>query len=88
MQFLKSQCHHKKQEGGCKDIQVQLTKDNFELLMSEQESPLMNKDSTIWVGDFWTILKKSSFGSEKTLRIFSAYFARKNFKLGKKKIFG
>ncbi len=44
MQFLKSQCHHKKQEGGCKEIQVQLTKDRFELMMSEQESPLMNKE--------------------------------------------
>jgi hypothetical protein len=33
---LKSQYHHMIQEGGCKEIQVLLAKENFELMISER----------------------------------------------------
>ncbi len=33
--FFISQCHHKIQEDSCKEIQVWLAEDNFELVMSE-----------------------------------------------------
>ncbi len=32
---FKKQGHHKKQEGGCKEIQELLGQDNFEFMMSE-----------------------------------------------------
>jgi hypothetical protein len=46
--FFKSQCHHQKHEGGCKEIQVHVSWGQFRVnddvcTLRGQESPLMNK---------------------------------------------